>query len=342
MEVVWFGFQGQIRGRASSINVRVQTDFMKRLFQLVLAALGLCAGCSKSGVETPRKFTREFAEALGKANPGSKISVVRDLELKISSAEGLESTLFLNNAYDVYRQDPDSKADVFRRFVAAGSGDLDIARGGVDRLRIIPVIKDRSWLEETRQALLSRGATKAPEYVCEDFSPDLVVFYAEDSPEKIRYLGPSDLESAKIPRSELRALACENLKRLIPDIESHGTNGIYMLTAGGTYEASLLLLDSIWSGGQMEVSGDVVVAIPTRDLLLVTGSRNPRGIEKLRQMAGTATAEGSYRLTRKLFVYRGGKFTEFLEDGGTGGAKKGNGQGVPGTRRVPSAEGPGR
>src|SRR4029450_9414253 len=115
--------------------------------------------------------------------------------------------------------------------------------------------------------MLSRGAKEVPEHVYEDFSPDLIVVYAEDSPKNIRYLVPKDLELAKIDRAELRALACENLKRILPKIERHGTDGLYMLTAGGDYEASLLLLDSIWSGGPNDVQGAGVVAVSERALM---------------------------------------------------------------------------
>ena len=286
---------------------------MKRFVQLLLATVGLYSGCSKSDLMTPGEFTREFAEALRKAGPGLKVAIVRDLELKVTSADGRDSTSFLDNAYDVYKQDPKARADVIQKFVAAGLETIGSIRDGVDRTRIVPVIKDRPWLEEMRQALLSRGAKEVPEHVYEDFSPDLVVVYAEDSPNNIRYLGPKDLQLAKIDRAELRALACENLKRLLPKIERHGTNGLYMVAAGGNYEASLLLLDSIWSDGQMKVKGDVVVAVPTRDLLLVTGSQNPQGIKKVKQIVKEASTGGSYRLTQKLFVYRHGKFDEFRE-----------------------------
>lgn len=285
---------------------------MKRFVQLVLATVGLCSGCSQSGVVTPREFTREFAEALRRAGSGLKVDIVKDLELKVTSADGRDSTSFLDNAYDVYRQDPKTKADVIQRFVTAGLETIGAIRDGVDRSRIVPVIKDRPWLEETRHALLSRGAREVPEHVYEDFSPDLIILYAEDSPKNIRYVGPKDLELAKIDRSELRALACDNLKRLLPKIERHGTNGLYMVSAGGDYEASLLLLDSIWSSGQMDVKGDIVVAIPTRDLLLVTGSQNPQEVEKVKQMVKEASTSGSYRLTQKLFVYRNGRFEEFI------------------------------
>jgi uncharacterized protein YtpQ (UPF0354 family) len=293
---------------------------MKRFIQLLLASLWLFSGCSQSAVVSPREFTGEFAKALRQANPELKVAVVKDLELSLTTADGRESTSFLDNAYDTYKQDPEAKADVIKRFVAASLEGIVLVRDEIDRTRIVPIIKDRPWLEETRQALLSRGVKEAPEHVYEDFSSDLIILYAEDSPKNIRYLGPKDLELAKIQRSELRALASENLTRLLPKIERHGTNGLYMITSGGDYEASLLVLDSIWSSGQMDVNGDVVIAIPTRDLLLVTGSRNEQGIAKIRQMAREASTGGSYRLTQKLFVYRSGKFTEFKDNVELGGA----------------------
>lgn len=284
---------------------------MKHFLHLLLASVGLGSGSAQAEQLDPRAFTRVYVEALLKASPGLQVEVLRDLELKVTTADGRDITSFLNNAYDTYKQDPKAKDDLIQRYVASALETIGTAPAGVDRARIVPVIKDRQWLEEMRSALVSQGAKELPEHVFEDFSSDLVVFYAEDSPANIRYLGPKDLEAAKVQKAELRALAGENLLRLLPDIESHGSDGFYMITAGGDYEASLLLLDSIWSSGQLEVKGDVVVGIPTRDLLLVTGSQDAEGIEKLKRLVNDATNKGSYRLTQKLFVYRGGRFSEF-------------------------------
>ena len=122
---------------------------MKRPLQMLLAAVGLSSGCSRSDVLRPREFTREFAEALRKAGPGLTVSIVKDLELKVTTADGRDSTSFLDNAYDVYRQDPQAKAEVIQRFVTAGLETIGTTRDGVDRAKIVPVIKDRPWLEET-------------------------------------------------------------------------------------------------------------------------------------------------------------------------------------------------
>ena len=288
---------------------------MKKFLQAGLAALGLCSGCSKSDVLTPTQFTDEFAQELRKASPEITVEIVRDMELKVTTADGRGLTSFLDNAYDTYKLDPQAKQETIAKFVAAGIETIANLATPVelDRSLIVPVIKDRSWLEETRNAMLARGAKDIIENVHEDLNSDLVIFYAEDSPKNIRYFGPKDLENAQIEQSELRTLACENLKRLLPKIERHGSNGLYMLTAGGDYEASLLLLDSVWSDLQKEVRGDIVVGIPTRDLLYVTGSQDTQGIEKMKQLVAKMFAEGSYRLTTKLFVFHDGKLDEFKQ-----------------------------
>src|SRR5690349_16997260 len=133
---------------------------MNRFIQTILAALGLCSGCSKTDVLSPAQFTIEFAEALRKASPELKVEVVRDLQLKVTTTDGRDSTSFLDNAYDLYKQDTKSKEEVFKKYVVAG---LEAVSGlqaseNLDRTRIVPVIKDRPWIEETRKAVMSRGA----------------------------------------------------------------------------------------------------------------------------------------------------------------------------------------
>jgi uncharacterized protein YtpQ (UPF0354 family) len=263
---------------------------------------------------TPTEFTQKIAERLRENAPTISISTVADLQLTIKTADGHESTAFLDNAYNTYKMDPANVSEVIQTFITSFTESINEKEQPADRNLIVPVIKDRPWLEDIRNGLSSRGAKKVPDLVFEDFNSDLVIVYAEDTPSKIRYLNPDQLQKLGIDRSELRKIACENLTRLLPPIQCHGTNGYYMLTAGESYEASLLLLDSIWSGNQMVVDGDYVVAIPTRDVLLVTGSKNSLGLKTLKESVEKSSAENPYRLTSKLFVYRNGKFEEFKDD----------------------------
>jgi uncharacterized protein YtpQ (UPF0354 family) len=91
----------------------------------------------------------------------------------------------------------------------------------------------------------------------------------------LRYLMTSDDVG---DRAKLRQLALGNLHRMLANIEMReGADHVFLIEAGGIYEASLLLADGIWSSDQIKVDGDIVVAVPDRSALLVTGSNNRKG-----------------------------------------------------------------
>ncbi len=256
---------------------------------------------------TPLQFTEEFVKALRLASPSIKVLVKTDLELQITNSAGKDSSAFLDNAYKEYLQDPKAIRDVIQRFTVSYLEPRD-DEAKVDRARIVPIIKDRQWLSEIAQSLKNRGANKPIENVFEEFNEQLVIVYAEDSPKNIRYLIPKNLEEIGVSRTDLRAIAVSNLRRILPKIEVHKGPVLSMVTAGGDYEACLLLLNDLWVDGAIQVDGDIVVAIPSRDLLLVTGSKTPDGIAKLRELAIKSLQQSSYRLTDTLFVYRNGRF----------------------------------
>jgi uncharacterized protein YtpQ (UPF0354 family) len=207
---------------------------------------------------------------------------------------------------------PERLNEAVEAYVAAWSrpsGAPSSATAALDRSRIVPVIKDRQWLADLHNTLKARGVDKPPDFIVDDFNDELIVVYAEDDPNRTRYL---TTEEVKMDRGELRALAVANLKRLLPKIEMRNHDNVFsLLSAGGDYEASLLLFDDIWSDGQIKVDGDIVVAVPARDVLLITGSKNRKGLKVVRAMAADMAAKQPHRLTDTLFVYRDGRFKRF-------------------------------
>lgn len=282
---------------------------MRRILLAFCCLLAL--GCAPRDL-TPAQFTDEMRKAVATALPAEKVQVKADLELRVTDGAGKELNFFLHNAYDEYVQAPDRLQEIVVRHAESlrESSDLEAA---IDRAQIVPILKDRAWIAETTQAVQERGAPQPAEYVSEEYNEQLVILYAEDRPKNIRYLTPGNLAELGIAREELRALAVTNLRRILPGVETHAGPLVSRITAGGNYEACLLLLDNVWTDGSIAVAGDPVVAIPTRDLLLVTGTKTPGGIAKLRELASKSIAEGAYRLTDGLFVYRDGKFIELAK-----------------------------
>jgi uncharacterized protein YtpQ (UPF0354 family) len=276
------------------------------LVAVVLGVAGLIRSRNRRFL-SPGEFTQQFANRLRARMPGYKVEIKAEKELRIIDAKGKESTAFLDNAYAVYAQNPGALPDIIQQYIdglsASKWDELPI-----ERSRIVPILKDRKWLTEIRQSLAARGAKEPPENIFDDLNEQLVVVYAEDNPKSIRYLVPKNLSELGLARGELRKLAVENLKRMLPKIEVVPGALFSMVKADGNYEASLLLFNELWSDGQIKVDGDYVIAVPSRDVLLVTGSRNLAGIAQLRELAAQIVRQSPYRVTGELFVYREGSF----------------------------------
>lgn len=287
-----------------------------RLAVALAACLALAPAPALAGPPLgERAFTKAYAERLQKALPRAEVTVKADLEVRWTQPGGAEHTSFLDNAWREYASDPSALETVMERMVGAAQEIAASADHVVDPRRVVPVVRDRGWLEESRRALRASGAKDVSRVaeVHEDYNGALTIFYAEDRERGIAYLTAEELARAGLKRSELRALAVRNLKGLLSAIELQGGDGLYMITAGGDYEASLILVDDLWTGESIapKVKGEIVIAVPARDLVLVTGSKDPAGLKKVRELARKVLKEGTYTLTDRLFVWRGGRFVAF-------------------------------
>lgn len=276
---------------------------------LAMLCLGPMLGDAMAQEATPQRYTAEVARGLAAKMPASKVEVVGELELSIKETNGRERRLNLRNLYGDYKNNPATLDAIVDSYYTALNKP---ASGGAafDHARIVPVIKDRAWLADNERGLKARGVTAR--FLFDDFNEELVIAYALDEGGRVRYLMAN--ERIGVERKDLRRLAVQNLGDILPDVEMRQDEGVVLLKAGGDYEASLLLFDGIWRNGPVKVDGDIVVAVPAKDVLLVTGSNNRNGVAALRVLAAKLKAESRYQLTDTLFVYRDGRFTRFGEN----------------------------
>lgn len=286
---------------------------MKLLLRIIVIIISF-AYLAEADVLSPSAFTSSYVEVLQSKAPKLRIAIKGPLELQVIDAESEELTVFLDNAYSEYKLNTAKHKEVLEKYVNASLATIRNRKADVDPSKIVPIVKHRAFLNEVKQSLRERGfaADKFDElYVYEMYNNDLVILYAEDTPKNIRYLIEDDLKTMKIEKTGLKELAVNNLKSLLPRIQLYGSEGTYMIDAGGHYEASLLLFDSIWRGDQIKVDGEIIVAIPTRDILLITGNKDQKGLKTIRELAAKTFEEGPYSLTAQLFVYRDGKFIPY-------------------------------
>lgn len=258
---------------------------------------------------TEREFTELYIKDMLKSYPDIKYEIVSDLTVK-ADYNGKEFSHYLDNAFKEYKMEPDSVSEIIKRYTAS-SRDLYKDTEAINTKNIVPIIKPIEYLDDLRQLSKENGEEKEPWVVYEKYNSALIIVYGENTETSIRYFTQEDFDKLTIPRDSLRSLAVKNLNEILPEIQSKGDNGTFMVTAGGDFEASLILLTSIWTNDNFKVKGDIVIAIPNRDMLMITGSKNEEGIKTIKAITDDSFVNGNYQVSPYLFKWDGVKFEQW-------------------------------
>jgi Protein of unknown function (DUF1444) len=289
--------------------VSERTIILMRHFVFVLAAMTLLASPLRAEPLSRRAFTETYAAAVVKALPGAKVTIIGELLTDTRSPNGKTTASDLRDAYDRYLLVPADLDAILHEYVGVVVTWNAEPRRAPDRALIVPIFQSQRWLDGLQQQLQAGNSDKELKMLSEPYNAELTIFYVEAQAKSFRFL---TVEDDVGDRAKLHELALVNLRRLMPKIQMlPGEDGIFIFDAGREYEASLLLANRMWLSGQIKVDGDIVAAAPIEQMLLITGSHNSAGLEKLRALAKEIVDAGPPALSSALFVYRDGKFVKF-------------------------------
>lgn len=282
---------------------------LRRLFAVAVVVVIFASSSAIADVpESRARFTDIYAEAARQAMQAVKVQTIGELEVRVQFPDGRTATFYLDNAYEMYLQAPERRDAIIAFYVERGLKDATDDDRKIDATRVIPIIRGRASIMIAH----AERNPKSPDAVLfEHLGADLFIIYGENLQQALSFFSARHFEKSGIPRSEVRALAIVNFRRSIGTIEYRDYGGVYMLVADGANEVSLLMLPEVWTKRNMNVDGDFVVAIPTRDLLVVTGSIDADGVRRVRARAARGYADGPYSISPRLYRFRDGKLTAF-------------------------------
>lgn len=280
-----------------------------RLFAVALAVAIFASSSAIAEVpESRARFTDLYAEAVRRVMPAAKVQTIGELEVRVQIPDGGTATYYLDNAYDMYRKAPERRDAIIAYYIERGLKNVTDVDPKIDAARVIPIVRSRASIMIAH----AEKNPKSPDAVLfEHLGADLFIIYGENLQRALSFFSVQHFEKTGIPRNELRARAVANFRRIIGTIEYREYGGTYMLVADGANEASLLMLPEVWTKRNINVDGDFVVAIPTRDLLVVTGSNDADGVQRVRALAEKGFSEGPYAISPRLYRFRDGKLTAF-------------------------------
>jgi len=141
--------------------------------------------------------------------------------------------------------------------------------------------------------------------ICRPFDENMAVFYVIDVGNAYRFVDRQDMTTAGIDGDRLHDIGMTNLAdKVRPVIEVTDRGGVYTVTCGGDFEATLLLHMKFWNIGLADyVKDGMIAAIPARDILAFCPPSYPQGIASLETLVEHIFDGGDHLLTKALYEY---------------------------------------
>lgn len=280
---------------------------MKYIVLVLLILQSLCAYASD--LLSPDAFTAHYVKVIEAQYPDIKVTIKEPLAISIAYPDGGTMNSFLDNAYIEYQQDPDNIDSVIVAYASGLDQTRELESAEFTLAEVMPVIKDISYIEQVGEMLKEADADNSLVY--EPLNEELFVVYVFDTPTSIRFMTQSDLVELGVEQSSLREAALTNLQNVLQHVQLEGDPAsLSMLVADGMYEASMLLFDGIWSKQQFPVKGDIVVYVPARDVVLITGSEDIVSLATIQEILFDKQGF-AHPISNSGFVFKSGKWEHF-------------------------------
>jgi uncharacterized protein YtpQ (UPF0354 family) len=275
----------------------------------------LAASVANAAPLSEDEFTREFVARASAELKDRKFDILGPLQVHTQNVDGSgEMTINLDNAYTRYTSDPATLDRVIANHISSTREAPPEADAASDS-SIMAVVKPIDYLLAVKKQLTGGGPGN--DLVFERLNEDLVVVFVFDTENSMRLVMKKDLEQRKMSTATLHALAVKNLAAFfatrvrIERLKNTGDARLYGVGLDENYEASALLLEKYWTRETFDVRGDIVVFVPARDSVLVTGSQDKEGLRLAARVAEKAYQEMAYSISPLGYVRRDGKWKRF-------------------------------
>lgn len=167
------------------------------------------------------------------------------------------------------------------------------------KTKIYPWIKEIPKNEkEWEQESYSSEDTPLLSFV-EGMMAVFVIQNGEDSYEILK----DPMVPAGVSTEEIFRLACENLVRDVEFVFSNTLFGGFGVIADGIHEASALCLRHIWEVCTEKLQDDVLIMVPSRDLILFAPKGDEQAVQGMIRFGEQGWEQSTHRVSRKIFQY---------------------------------------
>ncbi|MFA9559066.1 DUF1444 domain-containing protein [Evansella sp. AB-rgal1] len=210
-------------------------------------------------------------------------------------------TIQLSALQDKFKENKDKALEDVLHSVREG---LQLLRASTtltgNEKNIYPVIRSTSFPTETQDG---------KEFIYSDHTAETRIFYALDRGSSYTLIDKATLENEGKTLNEIQEIAKFNVRSLPYSLKEDivAGNKFYFLHSDDGYDASRIVNESLLKEMEKKIEGEMALAVPHQDVLIIADLRNETGYDVLAQMVFQFFSEGRIPITALPFLYENGE-----------------------------------
>lgn len=166
-------------------------------------------------------------------------------------------------------------------------------------IKVMPVMRAPSFQKENNEGT---------PFVYEEHTAETLTYYALDLGKSYRLIDEDMLKELQITKQQLKEMALFNVRKLDNPYKTDEVKGniFYFVNSNDGYDASRILNTRFLNEFEQQCEGEMLVAIPHQDVLIIADIRNKTGYDVMAHLTMEFFTNGLVPITSLSFGYEEG------------------------------------
>ena len=206
-------------------------------------------------------------------------------------------TIKLNAIVAKYEEQKDKIIDEIVYYVEeaiAQMGDHSLEK--MENIKIMPVVRATSFDKKTKEG---------HSFIYSEHTAETNIYYALDLGKSYRLIDESMLKTLNMTEQQIKEVSLFNVRKLKNKYSTDEVKGniFYFINSNDGYDASRILNTSFLNEVQEQCDGEMLVAVPHQDVLIIADIRNKTGYDVMAHLTMEFFTKGLVPITSLSFGY---------------------------------------
>ncbi|KKI63434.1 DUF1444 domain-containing protein [Staphylococcus cohnii] len=233
-----------------------------------------------------------------------KFSFNRDEEtLRVSRNDnGKGVTVKISTIVAKYKEQKENIVDEIVYYVEEAIEQMKgEALSDAENIEIMPVLRSPSFDKKDKEG---------NSFVIDKHTAETNIYYAVDLGKSYRLIDEQMLEKLNLTKQQVKEMALFNVRKLENKYKTDEVKGniFYFVNSNDGYDASRILNNTFLNDIQAQCEGEMLVAVPHQDVLIIADIRNKTGYDVMAHLTMEFFTKGLVPITSLSLAYDKGHF----------------------------------